>query len=248
MAEGRSLRRIGDPVVAAVPAGVRIRTRIGVTAEEGAALRAIGELLGSVYRGELAERLGLGRLDRKSHAVWRAQRKRALTAVSSSRWAGAITRTVEDQYQLGLRGLAAHVADLGAAIEVLEWRCARRPGEPAPHRAMTARRPAGARQPHTHLARRLGHIDRGDPLDHQLMLGVGNHLRCRLIHRRQLAFPSMTHFAYPPTESELIHQVGRPGASVKETEILTGVLEATVRDPARSGPGAKLIHGLTHPK
>jgi hypothetical protein len=38
--------------------------------------------------------------------------------------------------------------------------------------------------------------------------------------------------------------VDRPGASVKETEILTGVLEATVRDPARSGPGAKLRNGL----
>ena len=64
--------------------------------------------------------------------MWRAQRKRALTAVSSSRWAGAITRAVEDQYQLGMRGLAAHVADLRAAVEVLEQRCALRPGELAP--------------------------------------------------------------------------------------------------------------------
>src|SRR5450755_3320417 len=29
------------------------------------------------------------------------------------------------------------------------------------------------------------------------------------------------------------------------TEILTGVLEATVRDPSRSGPGARLMDGLT---
>ena len=92
MAEGRSLRRIGDPVVAAAPAGVRIRTRIHPTAEEAEALTAIGELLGSVYRGELVERIRLGRLDRKTHAVWRAERKQAVTAVSSSRWAGAITR------------------------------------------------------------------------------------------------------------------------------------------------------------
>ena len=42
--------------------------------------------------------------------------------------------------------------------------------------------------------------------------------------------------------------VGRPGASVKETEILTGVLEATVRDPCRSGPGAKLTCGLSRPR
>ena len=36
-----------------------------------------------------------------------------------------------------------------------------------------------------------------------------------------------------------------PGGLGRETEILTGVLEATVRDPSRSGPGARLIYGLT---
>ena len=38
MAGGRSLRRIGDPVVAGAPAGVRIRTRIHPTAAEAEAL------------------------------------------------------------------------------------------------------------------------------------------------------------------------------------------------------------------
>jgi len=132
MAGGRALRRIGDPVVAAAPGGVRIRTRLHPTAAEAEALSAIGELLGSLYRRELAGRIGCGVLDRDSHALWRAQRKQALTAVSSSRWAGAITRAVEDQYQLGMRGLAAHVADLRAAVEVLEQRCGLRPGELAP--------------------------------------------------------------------------------------------------------------------
>ena len=132
MAGGRALRRIGDPVVAAAPAGVRIRTRIHPTGAEAEALTAIGELLGSAYRSELAGRVGLGGLDRETHAVWRAQRKQALTAVSSSRWAGAITRAVEDQYQLGMRGLAAQVADLRAAVAVLEQRCVLRPGELAP--------------------------------------------------------------------------------------------------------------------
>jgi hypothetical protein len=129
---GRRLRAIGDPMVAGAPAGVRIRTRIHPTAAEAEALAVIGELLGSVYRGELAERVRLGRLDRRAHASWRAQRKRALTAVSSSRWAGAITRAVEDQYQLGMRSLAAQVADLRAAVDVLEARCALRPGALAP--------------------------------------------------------------------------------------------------------------------
>src|SRR5262245_6469300 len=132
MARGRSLRRIADPIVAAAPAGVRIRTRIHPTAAEAEALTAIGDLLGSVYRSELADRVRLGRLDRTAHAAWRAERKQAVTAVSSSRWAGAITRAVEDQYQLGMRGLAGHVADLTAAVEVLEQRCTLRAGQLAP--------------------------------------------------------------------------------------------------------------------
>jgi IS605 OrfB family transposase len=131
MATGRSFRRIGDPVVAAAPAGTRIRTRIHPTDAEAEALTEIGELLGSVYR-ELAARIDRGVLDSHAKTRWRAERKQALTAVSSSRWAGAITRAVEDQYQLGMRGLAAQVADLRAAVEVLEQRCVLRPSELAP--------------------------------------------------------------------------------------------------------------------
>src|SRR5882724_5777119 len=132
MAGKRALRRICDPVVAAAPMGVRIRTRIRVTEAEVGALTAIGGFLGSVYRGELADRIGCGVLDGGGRAAWRAERKQAITAVSSSRWAGAITRAAEDQYQLGMRGLGAHVTDLGAAVEVLAQRCALRPGERAP--------------------------------------------------------------------------------------------------------------------
>lgn len=90
MGERRALRRIGDPVVvAAAPAGVRIRTRIQLTdAEAAAVLAPIGSFLGSVYRAELAGRVELGRLDHAQHGVWRAQRKQARTTVSSSRWAG----------------------------------------------------------------------------------------------------------------------------------------------------------------
>jgi IS605 OrfB family transposase len=132
MAGGWRLRRIADPVVAAPPAGVRIRTRVHVTETEKAALSTIGSFLGSVYRGELADRILCGVLDSTAQAQWRAERKRAITAVASSRWAGAITRAVEDQYQLGMRGLAAQAADLRTAIEVLQARCALRPGEREP--------------------------------------------------------------------------------------------------------------------
>ncbi len=127
----RALRRIGESVVAAGPAGVRVRARLFLTGAEAEAMGVIGDYLGGVYRAELAGRIELGVLDRKQHSVWRAQRKAAVTAVSSSRWAGAITRAVEDQYQLGLRGLGAEVGDLRAAVTVLQARCALRPGEVA---------------------------------------------------------------------------------------------------------------------
>src|SRR5215213_10959394 len=85
-----------------------------------------------------------------------------------------------------------------------------------------------------HLSRRLGHVDRTHSLDHQLMIIVG------YLYRPHLHIPC------PPTDPETTR--GCPGASVEGTEILTGVLEATVRDPSRSSPGAKLMDGLTHPR
>ncbi len=131
MSSSKPLRRIAPPVVAAGPSGKRFRSRLHLSPAEAAALTEIGQFLGSLYRRELADRIRLGRVDRKAQSVWRAERKRALTAVSSSRWAGAITRAVEDQYQLGMRALGAHVGDLQSAIEVLEQRCALRPGQTA---------------------------------------------------------------------------------------------------------------------
>ncbi len=58
MAGHARLRRITDPVVAAKPAGVRIRTRIHPTAEEAAALIAIGEFLGSHTHHEACRSTG----------------------------------------------------------------------------------------------------------------------------------------------------------------------------------------------
>ncbi len=51
-------------------------------------------------------------------------RKRALTAESSSRWAGAITRTSEDQYRLAEQNLRAGQASLQARIRRIEARLA----------------------------------------------------------------------------------------------------------------------------
>jgi hypothetical protein len=51
-----------------------------------------------------------------------AARKRALTAVSSSRWAGSITKATHDQWGLARRALAAHVHSLEAGIAMIGHR------------------------------------------------------------------------------------------------------------------------------
>ena len=87
-------------------------------------LRAAGSHLGSMAGRDLAARCAQGRLDAKGRAASRAARKRALTAAASSRWAGAITRTSEDQWQLAERNLRAEAASLRARVRKVEARLA----------------------------------------------------------------------------------------------------------------------------
>ncbi len=108
------LREIAAPFVAAAPAGARVRTRLRVWPADAAVLRTAGSHLGSLAGRDLAARCAEGRLDAKGRAVSRAARKRALTAGSSSRWAGAITRTSEDQWSLAERNLRAARTSLQA--------------------------------------------------------------------------------------------------------------------------------------
>jgi hypothetical protein len=118
------LRPIARPFVVAAPAGARVRTRLRVSAQDEAVLQAVGIHLGSLAGRDLATRCAEGRLDAKGRAVSRARRKRALTAESSSRWAGAITRTSEDQWCLAERNLRAERATLQARIRRIEARLA----------------------------------------------------------------------------------------------------------------------------
>ena len=134
------LREIAAPFVAGAPAGARVRTRLRVSPEDAAVLRAVGLHLGSLAGGDLAARCAQGRLDAEGRAVSRRERKRALTAGSSSRWAGAITRVSEDQWQLADRNLRAEQASLRARARRVEARAAvpvggkkgRVPGYPTP--------------------------------------------------------------------------------------------------------------------
>ena len=69
-----------------------MRGRLRLSAEDEAVRRVVGAHLGSLAGKDLAARCAEGRLDARGRARSRAVRKRALTAESSSRWAGAITR------------------------------------------------------------------------------------------------------------------------------------------------------------
>jgi hypothetical protein len=118
------LRPVAAPFVVAAPAGARVRTRLRVSAQDQAVLWAAGRHLGSLAGRDLAARCAERRPDAAGGAACRARRKRALTAESSSRWAGAITRTSEDQVRLAGQNLRAQASSLPARIRRIQARLA----------------------------------------------------------------------------------------------------------------------------
>jgi IS605 OrfB family transposase len=125
------LRPVAAPFVAAAPGGARVRTRLRLSAQDAAVLRAAGGHLASLAGRDLAARCAEGRLDAAGRARSRAARKRALTAVSSSRWAGAITRTSEDTYRLAGQNLRAEQSSLTARTRRIQARLAVQAGRTA---------------------------------------------------------------------------------------------------------------------
>ncbi|MGG2459482.1 hypothetical protein ACO0M4_06600 [Streptomyces sp. RGM 3693] len=125
----RELRTIATPFTVAAPFGARIRDRLRLTDADAEVVRLAGEHLGHHARADLAERVAMGQV--KAKDTQRARRKKALTAVSSSRWAGAITRASEDQYQLSLRALYDERTSLRRAITTINKRLAAPCGERA---------------------------------------------------------------------------------------------------------------------
>jgi hypothetical protein len=115
-------RRIAPPNVAHAPTGLRIRTRLHVSEADVVVLQTLGTHLGRLAGTDLAVRCQLGPDHDKHH--W-AARKRALTAASSSRWAGAITKRSNDLWATTWQNKTRHAASLRHAIRVLEQRLAR---------------------------------------------------------------------------------------------------------------------------
>jgi IS605 OrfB family transposase len=120
MAGGRVLRTVAPSFVVPGPSGVAIRTRLkGLSAEDEHVLRLVGAHLGSLAAGDLKSRCA----DGLAHSSQRwADRKRNLTAVSSSRWAGSITKASHDQWALARRCQAAQVESLRAGVAMIERR------------------------------------------------------------------------------------------------------------------------------
>ncbi|WP_371580605.1 IS200/IS605 family accessory protein TnpB-related protein [Streptomyces sp. NBC_01314] len=114
------LRSIASPLVASGPSGVAVRTRLKqLTPGDEKVLRLVGAHLGSLASKDLRTRCR----DGLSHSgeTW-AVRKRELTPLSSSRWAGSITKATHDQWALARRCQLAHIQNLEAGVRTIEDR------------------------------------------------------------------------------------------------------------------------------
>jgi hypothetical protein len=117
----------------------------------------VGEYLGRLAGVDLARRCIVG-----PGADNRTGRKRALTAASSSRWAGAITRTSNDQWRRGWRNLLDARAGLRRAVRIIQRRLAVPVGERCDRtRGYATRQERWAKQQRLqHLQSRLAGVER----------------------------------------------------------------------------------------
>ncbi|MFD0154270.1 IS200/IS605 family accessory protein TnpB-related protein [Streptomyces sp. NPDC055721] len=123
----KKLRTIDAPFVVLGPSGVAIRDRLKhLTAGDEKVLRLVGEHLGHLASLDLKARCAEG-LEHTSD-TW-ATRKQGLTAESSSRWAGSITKATHDQWALSRRCQLAHVQGLEAGVRTLMHRLSQPVGE-----------------------------------------------------------------------------------------------------------------------
>jgi hypothetical protein len=113
------MRSISVPSVVARPAGTRIMTRLRLSAADEIVVWAVGGYLGRLAGSDLAERCRLGPAPQQ-----RTLRKRTLTGWSSSRWAGSITRTSNDQWQRARANLADRRIALQRATRTIQLRLA----------------------------------------------------------------------------------------------------------------------------
>ncbi|WP_406411277.1 IS200/IS605 family accessory protein TnpB-related protein [Streptomyces sp. NBC_01614] len=150
----QKLRTIDAPFVALGPCGVAIRDRLKhLTDVDDTVLRLVGEHLGRLASLDLKNRCADG-LDHNSD-MW-AARKQHLTADSSSRWAGSITKATHDQWVLSRRCQLAHIRGLEAGVRMLMHRLSQPIGEKGTKRAPGGYRSRGE---WFHKSRRLATLE-----------------------------------------------------------------------------------------
>nr|WP_030872886.1 IS200/IS605 family element transposase accessory protein TnpB [Streptomyces sp. NRRL S-37] len=121
------LRPIEASFVASGPSGVAARTRLKDLAPgDEKVLRLVGAHLGSLASKDLKTRCRDGL--EHSADTW-AVRKRELTALSSSRWAGSITKATHDQWALARRCRLTHIQNLEAGVRTIEDRLSQPVGQ-----------------------------------------------------------------------------------------------------------------------
>jgi IS605 OrfB family transposase len=127
MAENKTLRQIARSFVVDGPSGVSIRDRLkGLTPKDDKVLRLVGAHMGRLASRDLARRCRDGL--EHSTGTW-AERKRDLTAESSSRWAGSVTSNTHDQWGLSRRAQWQHLQSLDAGIRTVQHRLSLSVGE-----------------------------------------------------------------------------------------------------------------------
>ncbi|WP_392756789.1 IS200/IS605 family accessory protein TnpB-related protein [Streptomyces sp. LN590] len=135
------VRELAASFVAPGPCGVAVRDRLKhLTPEDEGVLRAVGAYQGALASGDLKVRCTEG-LEHGAD-TW-AVRKRELTALSSSRIAGAITKATHDQWALARRCQAAHIQNLATGIKTLRHRLSLPLGERGTKRAAGGYRSKG---------------------------------------------------------------------------------------------------------
>ncbi|PNG16250.1 IS200/IS605 family element transposase accessory protein TnpB, partial [Streptomyces cahuitamycinicus] len=129
----KQLRTIDAPFVAPGPSGVAIRDRLKhLTDVDDKVLRLAGAHLGRLASLDLKNRCADGLAHNSD--TW-AARKQGLTAGSSSRWAGSITKATHDQWALSRRCQLAHIQALEAGVRTLMHRLSQPIGQKGTKRA-----------------------------------------------------------------------------------------------------------------
>lgn len=151
----KQLRTIDPPFVALGPSGVAIRDRLKhLTPQDEKVLRLVGAHLGHLASLDLAARCA----DAGDHDAQKwAARKQGLTADSSSRWAGSITKATHDQWALSRRCQFAHIQNLEAATRTLMHRLSQPLGEKGTKKAGGGYR---SKREWFHKSRRLAILER----------------------------------------------------------------------------------------